>query len=127
MHVVSLTRTVAGLRLVQKPAHISQPCFTSPSLISRWSPTSFSPSSYSRSFYTAKQSPNNSNTKSKTATDSRKKNDGTTANNPDMPTARFSELGATRTVRVVVIVVVSVLATIETVFWLRVGWARFGW
>jgi hypothetical protein len=38
----------------------------------------------------------------------------------------FKELGANRTVKIVVIVALSVAATAESVFWVKVLWAKFG-
>lgn len=44
------------------------------------------------------------------------------ADRETMKAAKFSELGATRTVKIVVIVVVSILGTMETIFYAKLGW-----
>lgn len=46
--------------------------------------------------------------------------------NPQLPPFRFKDLGASRTVKVVVITCISVLATLESYFWMRVIWEKFG-
>ncbi|KAH8587456.1 hypothetical protein B0O99DRAFT_481996, partial [Bisporella sp. PMI_857] len=40
--------------------------------------------------------------------------------------AKFSELGATKTVKVVVIICLCIAGTMETIFWTRVLWEKFG-
>ncbi|KAJ9662085.1 hypothetical protein H2198_001627 [Neophaeococcomyces mojaviensis] len=35
---------------------------------------------------------------------------------------RFDELGMSRRAKIAVVVVISVLSTIETLFWIKVGW-----
>jgi len=40
-------------------------------------------------------------------------------------TLSFKELGATRTVKIVVIVAICILGTAETIFWVQVGWRKF--
>jgi len=120
MHLSPLTRVIASLQVLHPPG--PHPFFLSHALLSRCSSPSSTvlrPSnslSRSRFFSTAKQG----------ESDGPNGNDKSTQN-PGMVAAKFSELGATRTVKIVVIVVVSVLATMETLFWIRVGWQRFGW
>lgn len=46
--------------------------------------------------------------------------------NPSYPLFSFRDLGANRTVKIVVVVCVSVLATMESIFWAKVAWAKFG-
>ncbi|MCJ1472112.1 hypothetical protein MMC13_000759 [Lambiella insularis] len=43
--------------------------------------------------------------------------------NPAHPRVSFKDLGATWTVKVVVIACLTVLGTLETIFYLRMGWA----
>lgn len=38
----------------------------------------------------------------------------------------FKELGANRTVKIVVIIVLSIAVTVESVFWGKLLWAKFG-
>lgn len=45
---------------------------------------------------------------------------------PEIPTASFGELGASKTVKIVVIVVLSIFGTMESIFWIKVLWAKFG-
>ena len=51
-----------------------------------------------------------------------------TASSPNHshPTSSLRELGANRTVKIVVVGCISVLATIESIFWAKVAWAKFG-
>lgn len=42
------------------------------------------------------------------------------------PKASFRDLGASRTVKVVVIVALMVFGTMESIFWMRVLWEKFG-
>ena len=53
---------------------------------------------------------------------------GTSSASPETPTNPFSlhDLGANRTVKVVVMASLSIIATMETIFWIKVGWAKFG-
>ncbi len=46
--------------------------------------------------------------------------------NPSYGAASFKELGATRTVKVVVYVAIGIIATVETVTYTRFLWAKFG-
>jgi len=46
--------------------------------------------------------------------------------NPSMGGASFKDLGASRTVKVVVYVSLGVIATVESVAWGRFLWGRFG-
>jgi hypothetical protein len=43
-----------------------------------------------------------------------------------LPIAKFSELGASRTVKLFVIAVLVVFGTMETIFWINVLWAKYG-
>ena len=45
---------------------------------------------------------------------------------PANPSFSLQDLGANRTVRVVVVASLSIIATMESMFWIRVGWAKFG-
>jgi len=45
----------------------------------------------------------------------------TSSQNPSFE-SKFKDLGATRTVKIVVIGAISVLATIESIFWAQAGW-----
>ncbi|KAF2843211.1 hypothetical protein M501DRAFT_994067 [Patellaria atrata CBS 101060] len=45
-----------------------------------------------------------------------------TSGNPELPSFSFKDLGATKTVRYVVIVAIAIGATIESIFWVKVGW-----
>lgn len=45
--------------------------------------------------------------------------------NQEIPIARFSELGASRTVKVVVIIALTIGGTLETIFWSKVLWRKF--
>ncbi|MCJ1254372.1 hypothetical protein MMC24_002187 [Lignoscripta atroalba] len=47
-----------------------------------------------------------------------------TSQNPSYPTFSFQDLGANRTVKVVVIVCLTVLGTMESIFWVQVLWAK---
>lgn len=42
------------------------------------------------------------------------------------PKVSFRDLGASRTVKVVVIVALMVFGTMESIFWMRVLWEKFG-
>jgi hypothetical protein len=44
--------------------------------------------------------------------------------NPSYPTFSFKDLGASRTVKIVVIAGMSVIGTIESIFWIKVIWAK---
>lgn len=44
--------------------------------------------------------------------------------NPSYPTLSFKDLGASRTVKIVVIAGLSVIGTIESIFWAKVIWAK---
>lgn len=46
--------------------------------------------------------------------------------NPSYPGFNFKELGASRTVKVVVIVALSIGGMMESIFWAQVLWAKFG-
>ncbi|KAI5806046.1 hypothetical protein EDC01DRAFT_777935 [Geopyxis carbonaria] len=46
--------------------------------------------------------------------------------NPSYPTFTLKGLGANRTVKVVVVAALTVMATAETVFWGRVVWGKWG-
>ncbi|KAM3075797.1 hypothetical protein ACMFMG_007924 [Clarireedia jacksonii] len=43
-----------------------------------------------------------------------------------MPTAGFKDLGATRTVKIVVITCLSIAGTMESIFWFKMLWAKYG-
>jgi len=43
----------------------------------------------------------------------------------EIPIAKFSELGASRTVKIVVIVALTIGGTMETIFWTKVIWRKF--
>lgn len=43
----------------------------------------------------------------------------------EIKAAKFSELGASRTVKIVVIIAVVIGGTMETIFWTKVLWAKF--
>jgi len=45
--------------------------------------------------------------------------------NQEMPMAKFSELGASRTVKIVVIIVLTIGGTLETIFWAKIIWRKF--
>ena len=45
---------------------------------------------------------------------------------PTNPSFSLQELGANRTVRVVVVASLSIIATMESLFWIKVAWAKFG-
>jgi hypothetical protein len=45
--------------------------------------------------------------------------------NPSFPAFSFQGLGANRTVKVVVIAALTVVGTIESVFWVKALWANF--
>ena len=45
--------------------------------------------------------------------------------NPEIPTAKFSELGASRTVKIVVIIALTIGGTMETIFWTKVIWEKY--
>jgi len=47
--------------------------------------------------------------------------------NPSLGGASFRDLGATRAVKIVVITMLCVAGTVETVFWVKVLMRRFGW
>lgn len=42
------------------------------------------------------------------------------------PKMSFSDLGASRPVKVVVIVALAIVGTMESIFWMRVLWEKFG-
>ncbi|OCK98803.1 uncharacterized protein K441DRAFT_654176 [Cenococcum geophilum 1.58] len=44
--------------------------------------------------------------------------------NPSYPTVSFKDLGASRTVKIAVIASLSVIGTIESIFWAKVIWAK---
>ena len=46
--------------------------------------------------------------------------------NPEYPAFSLKDLGANRASKTVVLIALSVLATMESVFWIKVGWRRFG-
>lgn len=46
--------------------------------------------------------------------------------NPSYPSFDFKELGASRIVKIVVIVAISIGGTMESIFWAQVLWAKFG-
>ncbi|KAH7348329.1 hypothetical protein BKA65DRAFT_258574 [Rhexocercosporidium sp. MPI-PUGE-AT-0058] len=46
--------------------------------------------------------------------------------NPSFGAASFKELGATQTVKIVVYIAVSIIATVETFTWSKFLWAKFG-
>ncbi|KAL2064473.1 hypothetical protein VTL71DRAFT_4967 [Oculimacula yallundae] len=46
--------------------------------------------------------------------------------NPSFGAAPMSELGATSTVKIVVYVAISIMATVETFTWAKFLWAKFG-
>lgn len=45
---------------------------------------------------------------------------------PTNPSFSLHDLGANRTVKVVVMASLSIIATMESIFWTKVGWAKFG-
>lgn len=45
--------------------------------------------------------------------------------NPPSPRITLKDLGANRTVRIVVLVALSIFGTMETIFWAKVIWAKF--
>ena len=45
---------------------------------------------------------------------------------PTNPSFSLQDLGANRTVKVVVMASLSIIATMESIFWIKVGWAKFG-
>ena len=45
---------------------------------------------------------------------------------PEYPTFSLKDLGANRATKTVVVIALSVLATMESIFWIKVGWRRFG-
>ena len=45
---------------------------------------------------------------------------------PTNPSFSLEDLGANRTVRVVVMASLSIIATMESLFWIKVAWAKFG-
>ena len=45
--------------------------------------------------------------------------------NPSFQSASFKDLGATRTVKIVVLVCLGVLGTLETIFWTKAVWRYF--
>lgn len=47
-------------------------------------------------------------------------------NSQQLPSANFKDLGATRTVKIIVISFLSVIATLETITWTKLLWAKFG-
>ncbi|KAF2490076.1 hypothetical protein BU16DRAFT_531416 [Lophium mytilinum] len=46
--------------------------------------------------------------------------------NPSFGGASLKELGANRTVRIVVIIALTIAGTAESIFWAKVLWAKFG-
>lgn len=50
---------------------------------------------------------------------------GPTPPNPSYPTFSFQDLGANRTVKVIVIVCLTVFGTLESIFWAKFLWAKF--
>ena len=46
--------------------------------------------------------------------------------NPSFGAASFKELGATRTVKIVVYIAIAIMATAETFTWSKFLWAKFG-
>ncbi|KAH6712605.1 hypothetical protein DL95DRAFT_395463 [Leptodontidium sp. 2 PMI_412] len=46
--------------------------------------------------------------------------------NPSFGAASFKELGATRTVKIVVYIAIGIMGTVETFTWSRFLWAKFG-
>ena len=45
---------------------------------------------------------------------------------PEIPAFSLKDLGANRATKTVVVIALSVLATMESIFWIKVGWRRFG-
>jgi hypothetical protein len=46
--------------------------------------------------------------------------------NPSFGAANWKELGGSRTVKIVVITALTIAGTVETIFWTKVLWAKFG-
>ena len=44
----------------------------------------------------------------------------------EYPAFSLKDLGANRATKTVVVIALSVLATMESIFWIKVGWRRFG-
>jgi hypothetical protein len=49
-----------------------------------------------------------------------------TSENSELPSFSFKDLGANRTVKIVVIVALTIGGTAESVFWAQMLWAKFG-
>ncbi|CZR69993.1 uncharacterized protein PAC_19894 [Phialocephala subalpina] len=47
-------------------------------------------------------------------------------NNKSLPSASFKDLGASRTVKIVVFSFLAVAGTLETITWSKLLWAKFG-
>ncbi|KAF7511318.1 hypothetical protein GJ744_004883 [Endocarpon pusillum] len=79
------------------------------------------PSTFSRNLTTF----NNKDNVSQKAEPQKRQSDAASPQNPSYPAFSFDGLGASRGVKVVVIAGLTVLGTMETIFWSKWLWAKF--
>ena len=79
-----------------------------------------------RSFATKSRLNGNQATKGPQETHKTLGNSTPSSQNPEYPSFSLKDLGANRACKIVVLVCLSVLGTMESIFWVKVGWAKFG-
>ncbi|KAF2177660.1 hypothetical protein K469DRAFT_719583 [Zopfia rhizophila CBS 207.26] len=80
---------------------------------------------FSRTFSRLSQNQKESPQTREASHSQRQKSQTTPSENPSIPAFNLKDLGASRPIYYGIIVVLSILGTIESVFWIKVIWAKF--